>query len=330
MTQLSIDQPMPNRATASDYLRICRFDHMTKQVFILPGIVLALLLRGAAGSVDLWWNLVAGFASAVAIASANYVINEWLDREFDRYHPEKSQRAAVQKELEPTIVYAMWGALLMVGIGLASTINGTFLVTSVVFALAGMAYNIPPVRTKDVPYLDVLSESLNNAIRLTLGWAMIDGGTLPPASLLLGFWLGGAFLMNTKRLSEYRDIVASHGREQLGLYRRSFRHYTEPKLLVANLVYALLCSLLIGVFLIKYRVEYILLMPALVILFAEYFRLAFVQDSVTRKPEQLFHAKRLMVYSAFAGLLFLVLTIVDIPLVAQLSEPNFITLRPGS
>ena len=326
MTSLSMDDAAAERAAARDYLRICRFDHMTKHVFILPGIALAILLRGAVAP-DLWWNVVAGLGSAVAIASANYVINEWLDREFDRYHPEKSQRAAVRKELDPRIVYAMWAALVAVGIGLAWTINGAFLVTTMLFALAGMAYNIPPVRTKDVPYLDVLSESLNNAIRLTLGWTMVDGGTLPPVSLLLGFWLGGAFLMNTKRLSEYRDIVASHGREQLGLYRRSFRHYTEPRLLVADLVYALLCSFFVGVFLIKYRTEYIVMIPAMIALFAEYFRLAFVQDSVTRKPERLFRAKRLMVFAISATVLFVVLTVVDIPLIGALSEPNFITLR---
>ena len=325
MTFALFDSP-PSMATTRDYLRICRLDHMTKHVFIVPGIALAILLRGIVSDA-VWWNLMAGFASAVCIASANYVINEWLDREFDRYHPEKSQRAAVRKELDPQIVYAMWASLVTVGVALAWTINGAFLVTTILFALAGMAYNIPPVRTKDVPYLDVLSESLNNAIRLTLGWTMIDGGSLPPVSLLLGFWLGGAFLMNTKRLSEYRDIVATHGREQLGLYRASFRHYTEPKLLVADLVYALLCGLFVGVFLIKYRVEYIVLMPALIVLFAEYFRLAFVQNSVTRKPEQLFYAKRLMVYSAATGALFLVLTMVDIPLIERLAEPNFITLN---
>ena len=318
-----------DQGTVRDYLRICRFDHMTKHVFILPGIMLAILLRGVVADA-VWWNVVAGLGSAVAIASANYVINEWLDREFDRYHPEKSQRAAVRKELAPQVVYAMWGALLAIGVGLAMTVNTPFLVTTVLFGLAGMAYNIPPVRTKDVPYLDVLSESLNNAIRLTLGWTMIDGGSLPPVSLLLGFWLGGAFLMNTKRLSEYRDIVATHGRAQLGLYRASFRHYTEPRLLVADLVYALLSGLFVGVFLIKYRIEYIVLMPALVLLFAEYFRLSFIQDSVTRKPERLFHAKRLMAYSVATGILFAALTVFDIPLIGELAEPNFITLDAAS
>src|SRR3546814_4605173 len=75
----------------------------------------------------------------------------------------------------------------------------------------------------DVPYLDVLSESVNNPLRLAIGWAMIDPGSLPPVSIIIAYWFGGAFLMGTKRLSEYREIVVSHGAALLAPYRQSFR-----------------------------------------------------------------------------------------------------------
>ena len=83
-----------------------------------------------------------------------------------------------------------------------------------------------PVRTKDKPYLDVISESINNPFRLVIGWTMIDATSLPPGSIILSYWLGGAFLMGVKRLSEYREITASHGSELLSRYRASFRGYT--------------------------------------------------------------------------------------------------------
>ena len=38
--------------------------------------------------------------------------------------------------------------------------------TAAVLLLMGIAYNVPPLRTKDRPYLDVLSESVNNPLRL--------------------------------------------------------------------------------------------------------------------------------------------------------------------
>src|SRR5699024_5016935 len=120
----------------------------------------------------------------------------------------KSQRAAVQREMSVRVVTLEYGVLLAVGLMLAARVNPTFLVVSVLFACSGVTYNIKPFRTKDRVYLDVLTESLNNPLRLLLGWAMVDGTTLPPASLILSFWFGGAFLMNSKRLAEYRDIVA--------------------------------------------------------------------------------------------------------------------------
>lgn len=96
-----------------------------------------------------------------------------------------------------------------------------------VFALQGVVYNVPPLRAKDKPYLDVISESINNPLRLMIGWAMVDPTTLPPSSIILCYWFGGAFLMAAKRLSEYREIAASHGRDLLARYRASFAAYSE-------------------------------------------------------------------------------------------------------
>lgn len=322
-----------SKAGPRDYLRIARFDHATKHVFIIPGIALAVLLRGQQSSAlgdGLLFNVVVGFLSAIAVASANYVINEWLDREFDRFHPEKSQRAAVQREMSGWLVLLEWAVLLAVGLALASLVNANFLIAAVLLAISGITYNVVPIRTKDRVYLDVLSESLNNPIRLFMGWTMVDATSLPPVSLILAFWFGGAFLMNSKRLAEYRDISASIGRETLGLYRRSFRYYTENSLSVANLVYALLCAFFIAIFLIKYRIEYVVLFPCIVALFAVYYAMSLTPDSAARKPEKLYRAKPVLVTAAITTGAFLFGTLVDIPGLEALTSQRFIETGGGS
>lgn len=316
------DAPLPR---PRDYLRLARFDHATKHVFILPGIALALLLRGDQGEV-LWINVLAGFAAAICAASANYVVNEWLDRDFDRHHPEKSERAAVQVALDRRMVHAFYAGLAFAALALSLLVNATFAGITICFLLAGVVYNVPPIRSKERPYVDVLSESLNNPLRLMLGWAMVDPVTLPPVSVLLSFWFGGAFLMNAKRLAEFRDITADLGQERLALYRKSFAYYSEARLSVANLTYALLCIMFLAVFVAKYRIEYILIFPLVIFLFAQYYALALTADSVARKPEQLFRETPLVTAAILTGILFVITTYVDIPMLDLLAEQHFIDM----
>ena len=120
--------------------------------------------------------------------------------------------------------------------------------------IMGILYNVKPIRTKDIPVLDVLSESINNAVRLLMGWFIVSQYTIPQSSLLLGYWMAGAFLMSTKRFSEYRmindkNLAASH--------RRSFKYYTEESLLIGSLFYAMCSVFFIGV---TYRIMTLMIM----------------------------------------------------------------------
>lgn len=315
-----------SQGTLKDYLAIARLDHVTKQVFIIPGIVLAFALHRVPIN-HAAIPILIGFCSAVAIASANYVINEWLDREFDAFHPKKSARTAVNKKLSPTIIYAEYAVLLLVGLLLAANLGHAFFFTSLLFALSGVVYNVKPMRTKDRAYLDVISESVNNPIRLTLGWTMVDPSALPPSSLMLACWTGGAFLMGAKRLSEYRDISASAGVAALQRYRKSFNSYTSENLTVSTFLYAILSAFFIAVFLIKYRIEYILAFPFLSVLFALYFWLSLLSNSVAQRPERLFRSRRLVACLALVVLTLAITTFVDMPALQYLSEPSFIPGR---
>lgn len=313
-------------ATLTDYLALARLDHATKQIFVVPGVVLAYLLRGAV-SRQLGLEIALSLVTAVCIASANYVINEYLDRDFDRHHPTKSQRRAVQCEVHGVVIVVEWIAFLALGLASALLCSVTMFLIACVFALQGCVYNIPPLRTKDKPYLDVLSESINNPLRLMIGWAAVDPTTLPPSSILLSYWLGGAFLMAAKRYSEFREIVASHGRELLVRYRASFAGYSEVSLNTSCFVYGLLSTFFLAVFLIKYRVEYLLLMPAVIALFGRYMVLAMRPNSSAQSPEKLFRERELMSLVGLLAVLFVLATWVNIPALAALSEQQYISIR---
>ena len=320
------DAAAPRPASFRDHVAIMRLDHATKHVFILPGIILAWLLRGPPADRAIW-PVIAGFATAVLIASANYVINEWLDREFDALHPTKAARSAVRNQMSGPLIFIQWLVLLGAGLAFAQSASRSMLVVAVCFAAQGVIYNAKPLRSKDIPYVDVLTEAVNNPLRLMIGWAMIDPTTLPPGSVLFAYWLGGAFLMGTKRLSEFREITASHGHDLLTRHRRSFAGYTEINLTTSCLVYALFSAMALAIFFVKYRIEYILVLPALAFLFGKYMALSMHPGSTAQKPERLFDERGLMWIVAVVVVIFGLCTVFDIPQLEPLTAQHFISLK---
>ena len=112
----------------ADYVAIARPDHWIKHVLIIPGVAFAMIMSQT-GPVDvatLAERLVACLLVAMALSSANYTINEWLDAPFDAMHPTKRARPAVQTVMSPTIVFAQYIILTTIGMLIANTLGHSF------------------------------------------------------------------------------------------------------------------------------------------------------------------------------------------------------------
>nr|WP_294546096.1 UbiA family prenyltransferase [uncultured Rhodopila sp.] len=289
---------------------------------MVPGAALAFVLVHKTNGLPVP-NLIIAAISCCLMASANYTINEYLDAPFDRFHPLKRSRPGAEGRLDVRLVAAQYAVLAAAGGILAWCINGAFLATSLWLLAMGVAYNVEPLRTKDRQYLDVLSESVNNPIRFLLGWFAVTASVIPPGSVLLAYWMGGAFLMGTKRYSEYRRIADP---VQAGYYRRSFEHYTENSLLLSSFFYAVCSAFLIGVFLIKYKIELLLSFPFFAVLFTWYLAIGLKSDSAAQAPEKLYREAAFMGFAALTFAVVMILFVVDIPILDGLMRPYYIPL----
>ena len=307
--------PVEIRERMVAHLRIMRLDHSIKQIFIAPGIVLAMAMTGSSLSPRLATRILIGLAASTLIACSNYVINEILDAPFDRLHPIKKNRPAASGLVHLGWGYAQWIVMMLAGMALGAQLGRGFLMSAAALWIMGCIYNIQPVRSKDIPYIDVLSESINNPLRFCLGWYSVVTAMLPPASLLVSYWMLGCYFMSLKRFSEYRQIAdpaAAAG------YRTSFRWYSEESLLNSATFYAAACMLFFGAFMMRYRIELILSFPVVAWLMAVYFSLSFRHESAVQNPERLYREPSLMVPLCICVALIALLLFVNVPWIATI------------
>lgn len=300
------------------YIRIARPDHWFKSVFMLPGFAFAIYDTPSLLSWYILPKTIVGIFATCLIASSNYTINEILDAPMDALHPVKKYRPVPSGKVFIPIGYFQWVILAITGLIIGLTINLLFFFILAALLIMGILYNVPPIRLKDKPYIDVLSESVNNPIRLFLGWFCINTLYPPTLSLSMAYWMIGAFFMATKRYAEFRRIADA---EQSKKYRKSFSYYNEYRLILSMVYYASCFSLFFGIFLIRYRLELILSVPFIAGFFPVYMRMGFWADSPAQYPEHLYKQRGLVIYSSLCLVLIISLLFIDIPFIEQMFQP---------
>jgi decaprenyl-phosphate phosphoribosyltransferase len=324
MTQLSDAQiRLPERVRA--HISIARLDHSIKNLFVLPGVIVPLSVDPALLTPHLIGVLAWAFVSITLVACSNYVINEVLDAPFDRLHPTKHTRPAARGLVSIPAAYVQWIVMMLIGVAIGWRISHPFAVTALLLWVMGCAYNIRPLRTKDVPYLDVLTESVNNPIRMLLGWYAVAPFLVPPLSLLMCYWMIGCYFMALKRFSELREIGDA---ALAGSYRASFKRYTPESLLVSVMFYASTAMLFFGAFIIRYRIELLLGFPLVALVMAIYFHLSFQPHSAVQNPEKLYREPRLMLWFTATVTVMVLLLFVRLPSLEKMFLPTIPVVQP--
>jgi len=300
----------------SRYLKLARVDHWIKNGFILPGAILAIATQQTSNGYLTNLRLLSyAFLGTCLISSANYTINEFLDREFDALHPVKRVRMAVKFSLNKDLVALQYVGFAVVGLLLLAQINHETLIAGGSLVVMGIFYNVNPIRLKDRRGLDVVSESVNNPLRLAIGWYSTNPIHSVPISLLISFMGAGIFLMALKRYTE-KQILGSDA----GKYRPSLESWSSTELLAYALSGGFYGTTFLGIFLMKWKPELLLVLPAIINLFTTYFRIGFSLNQVSFMPEKIYRSKQLIFRVVIVVALSFLLSFIQIPVLHQISE----------
>lgn len=300
----SLMNPLQYFKKIAPYVKVARLDHWFKNIFMVLGIIVAIAHNNIAVTLPLIWKCSIAILLTCFISSANYVINEIWDVEFDRRHPNKKFRSVVTGHVSVRTLVFVDVLLVIVSMGISYIFfNRQFsVVLGIFFLIGGVFYNIPPVRTKDLPFIDVLGESVNNPLRLLLGWfAVVSSNNLPLVGII-SYWSFGAMLVTAKRLAEFR-----HFGDQLLLYRPTFKYYSNSVLILMYFLFGLVTLATFVLLGITFNSRLFFVLPLLLIFLIWFSVLTFQKNSIVKEPERIFEKKLFTAYCLLSLVVFAII-----------------------
>ena len=317
-----------DKLTLKNVLSLLRIDHWIKNVLILPGFFIAAILSSQNFEKVKLITLIYVIIVTSFASSANYLINEYLDKESDIFHPTKKYRISIKKKINWKFVLVVYIGLVLLTLSLALSISKTYFFLIIVFFCLAILYNVPPFRLKDKPIIDIYLESLNSPIRFIIGWVTYDPANVPPLSIVLTFLTGGAFLMTAKRLSELKVFETLPDKIEINKYRKSFNYYSQANLFLILQVNFGLSILFISIFTFKYNNSYVFFIPFIIFMFAIYTMDSIKKDQyVMEKPHYLF-SNYIFVFTFVTSLiLFYVSSELNFDIVDYLFEINSFSIN---
>lgn len=180
------------------------------------------------------------FAAFCAASSCSYILNDLLDKENDRHHPDKHNRPIASGRVAPLSAIMLGIGLLLSAFAMAWYISASFLLYLAAYLLLSMAYSL---KLKSIVLVDMFCISAGFLLRLQAGGAAF---AVPISEwLFLSVFLLSVYLSTGKRLSEKQrlgDSAVNH-RKALLAYPQGFLegalHMTGAVALVTYTMYVI-------------------------------------------------------------------------------------------
>lgn len=281
-----------------EYLGMLRVVRWSKNVTIFLGILLAAVVSNTGFSFELVFSSLLLFFLFCLVSSGNYIMNDLTDLDFDARHPDKKNRFITSNKITKNKAIFFMLTLWFFSLIGSLLLNNLVLIILLLFIFSAILYNIKPFRAKNLPYIDVITESVNNPLRMLAGWFLVIP-SFPSVIMILFLWGYAAALMAGKRLAELRAL----GIEKAVHYRKVFMYYSEQNLGLSVIIYSILSLILFALLSIKFNFLFLLIDAMMALQLYWYYRIVFKPNSVAQNESRIFKEKTFTIYSIIMVLL---------------------------
>ena len=198
------------------YIAILRPKQWTKNLLVFAALIFSIKIVTA----HMLTRCIAGFILFCLVSGCIYVLNDYIDRDVDRRHPEKCFRPIASGRLEPMRALVFGCLLLLSSLTLAYFVDSWFSVLLFGYFIINVAYSL---KLKHVVIIDIMVIAVGFVLR-AIGGGLVIGIAFTPWFLICTMLLA-LFLAISKRRHELYLLS-----EHKGEHRKVLDQYS-PELL---------------------------------------------------------------------------------------------------
>lgn len=265
-----------------EYAELIRINQWYKNLLVFLPIVFSKNIF----NLELFFLNVIGFFCLCFVSSSNYIINNLIDIERDRYHPEKHKRVIIIEKMGffNSLLFSV--LLFLIGILIAYLLDFDFFLLVLTLFTVSQLYNFI---FKNELFLDVITISVNFVLRAVSG-AFITN-VVPSYWLIIGVFFLAFFICISKRYAEMIYL-----QKNAGNHKQVLNKYDEDMIIFCMIISTalLMLSYVLYSFLGEHE-NLFLTIPFAIYGILRYAFLTFNCSIVSRNPEKVFTDGRMLI-----------------------------------
>ena len=284
-----------------EYIRLLRPSQWYKNLLI-PAVG---IFSAQVFDLMIYLFLILGFLSACGIAGFNYIVNDILDSQSDRVHPQKKDRPIASGSISKKSALLFGSIILILSMAGSFIISFWFFMIMLLFFLIAQLYNFV---LKKIAFVDVLTISMNFIVRGFAGLVIVIAYPVELVSshwAIWGLFISALFLAISKRKADLKLLDSP----ELSNHKQVYDNYSKE--LLDHLVLMVATIMLLGYHLWVVLTDttggyYLSTVPVATYLMFRYLYLLFSADKHMGTPEKAIKDRGILIGTIVLLIIFLV------------------------